>query len=275
MDYPRLAARNPGLVYVSISGFGQDGPYEQRAGHDLNYLAIGGVLGVQQELVGHAEPPPVLISDLASGLFAALGVSAALTERARGGRGRFLDLAMADAAANWLALELGRQAFAGPETPTITDYPHYGVFTASDGKPVTLGIVYEQHFWVTLCDRLELADLRDLDGAARQDRADEIRDRLRATFARRPAQEWEVLLGGAEVPFGAVRAPSEVISDPQFRHRGLFQTVPGPGGRPIPIPGLPFLPHGQRQLGPAPTLDRDGPSLRAELAGGRHQSLRA
>ena len=168
VDYAGLAADNSGLVYLSISGFGQDGPYRQRAGHDLNYLAIGGLLGLQEQLVGRAEPPPVLLSDLASGLFAALGVAAALAERARSGSGRYLDLAMADTAANWLGLELARRAFGGPETANLSHVPHYGVFTASDGKLVTLGVAYEQHFWASLCDRLDLPDLRDLGAAARR-----------------------------------------------------------------------------------------------------------
>ena len=267
VDYAGLAADNSGLVYLSISGFGQDGPYRQWAGHDLNYLAIGGLLGLQEQLVGRAEPPPVLLSDLASGLFAALGVAAALAERARSGRGRYLDLAMADTAANWLGLELARRAFGGPETANLSHVPHYGVFTASDGKLVTLGVAYEQHFWASLCDRLDLPDLRDLGTAARRARAPEIRARLQSGFASRPAHEWEALLAGPEVPFAAVRSPAEIPDDPQFRHRGLFQELPGPSGRPFPLPGLPFPLGEPRPAGPAPALDEHGAELRAELAG--------
>jgi crotonobetainyl-CoA:carnitine CoA-transferase CaiB-like acyl-CoA transferase len=265
VDYASLSADNPRLVYVSISGFGQDGPYRQRAGHDLNYLAVAGLLGLQAQLVGRAEPPPVLLSDLASGLFAALGVAAALAERARTGRGRYLDLAMADTAANWLGLELARQAAGEPDTANLSHVPHYGVFRASDGKLVTLGVAYEQHFWASLCDRLDLPDLRNLEAADRQARAPEIRARLQSAFARRPAYEWEALLAGPEVPFAAVRATAEVPDDPQFRHRGLFQGLPGPAGERVLLPGLPFPLGEPRTARAAPALDEHGAELRAEL----------
>ena len=265
VDYDTLAAQKPGLIYVSISGFGQEGPYQQRAGHDLNYLAVGGLLGLQEQLTGRAEPPPILVADVASGLFAALGITAALAERARTGRGRFLDLGMADTAASLLSLELARQAAGSPETANASHLPHYGVFRAADGRAVTLGIVREQHFWANLCDRMELADLRELDSEARQARALEIRARLEAAFLRRPADEWEALLGSADVPFAAVRTPAEALSDPQLRHRGLFRQVPGPADQPVPLPGLPFLMGQQCALRPAPLLDEQGAELRAMI----------
>src|SRR5918912_633825 len=78
---------------------------------------------------------------------------------------------MADTAANWLGLDLARRSFGGPETANLSHVPYYGVFTASDGKLVTLGVAYEQHFWASLCDRLDLPDLRDLGAAARRARS--------------------------------------------------------------------------------------------------------
>jgi crotonobetainyl-CoA:carnitine CoA-transferase CaiB-like acyl-CoA transferase len=170
---------------------------------------------------------------------------------------------MADTAASLLSLELARQVVGSPETANASHLPHYGVFRAADGKAVTLGIVREQHFWTNLCDRMDLADLRELDSEARQARALEIRARLEATFLQRPADEWEALLGGADIPFAAVRTPAEVLSDPQLRYRGLFQEVPGPAGQAIPLPSLPFLTGQQCPLRPAPLLDEHGAELRA------------
>jgi crotonobetainyl-CoA:carnitine CoA-transferase CaiB-like acyl-CoA transferase len=265
--YSTLARRNPRLVYVSVSGFGQDGPYRDRPAHDLNYQSIAGLVGLQEQLVGHAEPTAILVSDLASGLFAALGISAALVERGRTGRGRYLDLSMTDSATNWLAVELARLAYGSPPTPNSSHYPHFALFRASDGALVSLGIVYEQHFWTRLCDLLDLPDLRGLDDPARQARADEIRARLADCFARRTADEWETLLATADVPFARVRAPAEVTADPQFRHRELFQSLTAAGGTRFDLPNLPYGPGLRRPLGPPPRLDEHGVELRGEITG--------
>src|SRR6185503_5732652 len=117
------------------------------------------------------------------------------------GVGRYLDLSMADSAANWLGLALAQQAYGSPASPNVTHLPHYGIFRAADGKVVTLGIVREQHFWTVLCERLGLDELRELDESTRQEPADEIRARLAEVFATRPAHEWEALLAGESVPF--------------------------------------------------------------------------
>ena len=264
-DYASLSAENPGLVYVAISGFGQDGPYQQRAGHDVNYLAIGGLLGLQAQLDGEARLPQVLLSDLASGLFAAMAACAGLAERARTGRGRYVDLSMADTAASWLGLALAREAYGAPETPNTSHLPHYALFTTADGQQVSLGIVREQHFWAALCDRLELPELRDLDGAARQERADELRARLAAVFRTRSAEHWESLLAGVAVPFARVRAPVETLSDPQFARRRLFEPLPSPSGRPHYLPFLPFRLDDRQPGRPAPALDQHRAEILAEL----------
>ena len=107
-DYATLSEHNAGLVYCSISGFGQDGPWRDRPGHDVNYLALSGYMGLQSEVEGRPWPPAVLFSDLVSGLYAAIMTLAAVAGRSASGAGAHIDLSMTDAALALMGLEVGR-----------------------------------------------------------------------------------------------------------------------------------------------------------------------
>lgn len=223
VDYPSVKHLNPAVVYCSISGFGQEGPYRNRAGHDINYLAIGGLLG-------RGDPPavpPVLISDLSSGLYAALAVSAALMHRTATGEGRFIDLSMTDCILSWMALDIAtaaqepnaaRQQFLG-------DIPHYGVFETSDGRYISLGIVHEDHFWIRLCDVLGLDDWRDWSSEKRLSRAAVIQGKLQAVFATDSCDEWDRRLREADVPCAPIYNLDELPDDPYIQYRNPFYSL--------------------------------------------------
>ena len=150
-DYPTLSASNPALVYCSISGFGQQGPWRDRPGHDVNYLALSGYLGVQTAVEGRPWPPPILVSDLASGLYAAISVLAAVAGRHANGGGAYVDLSMTEAALSLLGPEIGQMVAEGgsAKNPNVTFIPTYGLFPCADGRWLSLGIVHEDHFWRT------------------------------------------------------------------------------------------------------------------------------
>ncbi len=216
----RLQGINPALVYCSISGFGQDGPWRDRPAHDLNYLALSGYLGVQAAMDGAPSPPPVLVSDLVSGLYAAIAVLAGLAGRTASGRGVYIDLSMTEAALALLGPELGRLRDGGcAARPNVTSIPHYGLFPTADGRWVSLGIVHEDHFWRRLCEAVGLAGLADLAFEQRTRCAGQIRDALHRTFSGRSAAEWEDALGGADVPFAVVVSLEEALASPQMRWR--------------------------------------------------------
>ncbi|MBI4637945.1 MAG: CoA transferase [Candidatus Rokubacteria bacterium] len=223
-DYGAVSARNPAIVYCSISGFGQDGPDAQRPGHDLNYLALSGILGLQALIAGEPSPPPVLVSDLAAGQYATIALLAALAGRRAGAPGQYIDLSMTDGAVGWTMTEIARLEAEGrvPARPNVTLAPHYGVFRTADDRWVTLGIVYEDHFWRNFCDAVGLADLRDLPNVERLARFDELRARIVAIFAGATRDEWVKRFEGTNVPFAPVLDLPEVLAWPQFRHRGLF-----------------------------------------------------
>ena len=226
-DYPTLSARNPRLVYCSISGFGQVGPWSDRAGHDVNYLALSGYLGVQAAVEGRPWPPPVLISDLVSGLYAAISALAAVSGREVSGQGAYIDLSMTDAAVSLLGPEIGRAAVEGVAGggPNVTSIPHYGLFPCADGRWLSLGIVHEDHFWDRFCRAAGLEELAGLKFGERMARAEELRDTLHGTFSRRPSAEWERLLDKADVPAAAVTKLDEIFDNPQLKARGLFVEI--------------------------------------------------
>ena len=223
-DYPSLSARNPGLVYCSISGFGQDGPWRDRPGHDVNYLALSGYLGLQASVEGRPWPPPVLVSDLVAGLHSAVAVLAAVNGRRESGEGAYIDLSMTEAALSLLSPEIGQaQVEDGAEAhPNVTQMPHYGLFACADGKWMSLGIVHEDHFWDRFCRAAGLDELVGLNLNERLARRNEIRKELDRTFSTRPAAEWEQTLREADVPAATVVELGEVFSSPQLQARGAF-----------------------------------------------------
>ena len=223
-DYPALSAHNSGLVYCSISGFGQDGPWRDRPAHDANYLALSGYLGVQASIEGRPWPPPVLVSDLVSGLYASISVLAALSGRQASGKGTLVDLSMTDAALSLLGPEIGRQRANGDagSQPNVTSIPHYGLFCCADGKWISLGIVHEDHFWQRFCRAAGLGELAGLKFQERIERSETIEKALTETFLTRPSAQWEKMLQEADVPAATVVELSEVFDSPQFRSRGAF-----------------------------------------------------
>ena len=262
--YSTLSRENDRLVYCSISGFGQDGPWRERPGHDINYLALAGYLGLQSAIEGRPWLPPVLVSDLASGLYAAIMVLAALNGREATGRGTYVDLSMTEAALALLGPELEALDSDGPVEPNVTGIPHYGLFRCADGLWFSLGIVHEDHFWDRLCRAAGLDDLAGLTFDQRMARRDMIEERLNVAFERLPSTEWERRLEEADVPGARVISPAEVFDTPQFAFRRLFSEI-GPDR----FVGQPALLSGERPgpRGRPPEPDEHGAAIRSEFGG--------
>jgi crotonobetainyl-CoA:carnitine CoA-transferase CaiB-like acyl-CoA transferase len=266
VGWDALRARNPRLVYCAITGYGQDGPYRDRVGHDINYLAQAGVLAY----CGTAGGPPALagvpFADVAAGsLMAAVGILAALAARATTGCGQLVDVAMLDGAAalNVYGILLHHLAGRTPDrgmAQLTGHHPCYGVYETRDGRHLTIG-AYEPHFWATLCRHFGREDFisHQWDEGAKRE---EMFAFFRAAFRARPLAEWVAELSGVEVCFAPVLTVEEAFADPQFAHRGLFQDV---GGR--RVPGLPIrlsaTPGGIRT--PPPALGGDTDTVLAGL----------
>ena len=161
VDYETLSKRNPRIVYCSLSGFGQTGPYSNLVGHDINYISVGGALG----MIGWPDEPPAIpmniIADFAGGgLHAAFGILAALMARERTGKGQYVDIAMSDGVLYLLASSVGTvlhgRRVAEPRRArcSTASVPHYNVYECSDGGWISIGSL-EPHFFVNLCKTME------------------------------------------------------------------------------------------------------------------------
>lgn len=282
LGWEACKARNPRLIYCALTGYGQDGPYRDRVGHDINYIAYGGILG----LTGPAGGPPVLpgvqIADLSGGMMAALGILAVLWARERTGEGRFLDVAMLDTVVSGLSLPAATFAATG-EVPSrgrlllSGRLPGYQVYETRDGRFITVGAL-EGKFWRNLCvalGREDLVPFADPDEA----KGHEVQAELARIFRTRTREEWVATLGDAEVCFAPVNDLGETFADPQVLHRGMLAEVPLPDGTIMTQPGTPLRVSGGARWRhePPPALGQHTvPVLtRAGYSAGEISALRA
>jgi crotonobetainyl-CoA:carnitine CoA-transferase CaiB-like acyl-CoA transferase len=220
LGYEVLAQHNPRLIYASLSGFGQSGPYRDRPGHDLNYLALAGVVGYNIGRDGHPVPMAVQVADLGAGSFAAIAILAAVVSRQQTGRGQSVDVSLFASAVSWLPT-LAAPLFASgnslaPGEPTLAGgLPQYDVYATSDGRYVTLGALEPKFLlnFLTQVGRPELASMRD---------RDRLRAELGAIFAARTMAEWVECLDGVDTCFAPVNTLEEALRDPQATALGLF-----------------------------------------------------
>jgi crotonobetainyl-CoA:carnitine CoA-transferase CaiB-like acyl-CoA transferase len=234
IDWETLRRDNPRLVYCAISGYGQDGPYRDRVGHDVNYLAQAGVL----EFVGEAGRAPVIpgvqIADVGAGsLMAAVGILAALVARESTGRGQLVDVAMLDGAAAWNVYHVLMRQLAGAlpqrgREQLTGHWPCYAVYETRDRRHVTIG-AYEPHFWATLCNHVGRPDYvakQWIEGPEREEMFHFFRD----TFRKKPLAEWITELSPLDVCFAPVTTIDEAFTDPQLRHRDMVVEMDTPLG---------------------------------------------
>ncbi len=220
-----IHARNPALVMCSITGYGQDGPMASRAGHDINYVATAGVLGLNGATDGPPVPLAVQVGDIGGGgLQPAVAILGALVGVQRGDEGRWLDVSMTDGAVSWLALALA-QLDAG-ETISRGDhrlggrYACYRVYACKDGGYYSIGAL-EPKFWAALCNTVGKPELIELQLATGDD-GKRVHQAMEAVFQSRTRSEWERELAGLEVCCEPVLELSEVHAHPQIAARGLI-----------------------------------------------------
>lgn len=255
VGYDALRKRNEGIILCSISGYGQTGPYRHRAGHDINYLALAGVLAMS----GAApDGPPAMagvqIADMAGGaMWGAIGILAALIERRRTGKGTHLDISMTEGALALLASEFGILG-AEPAVPTRGTgllnggAARYGLYRTSDGRYLSIGAL-EPQFMARL--------MRGVGLEADPDSADQeaLRRRLTRVIASKTRDEWERILGGYDCCCEPVLELDEVVEHPLHGARALFFEIAGGGAsRTLQVRTPLGMPAGRR---PAPELGAD------------------
>jgi crotonobetainyl-CoA:carnitine CoA-transferase CaiB-like acyl-CoA transferase len=241
VDYETVAAVNPAIVYCSISGYGQDGPFRNRVGHDVNYLSWSGVL----DLIGPAEGPPsipgVQFADIAGGgMNAAIGILLALFARNRTGEGQYIDISMTDAMVGFLPAALFFQQLTGkgPQRANAIlshRYACYNTYETADGRFLSIGAV-EYRFWKQLCDLLDLPAYVPLQYD--DSRREEIISALREIFKEKRMAEWATLLGDHDICWGKVQNLNEVLGDPLFREREMVVDDEDQNGNPVATLGV-------------------------------------
>lgn len=246
VDYETVREHNPQIVYCSLSGYGQNGPYRDRVGHDLNYAATAGLLDMtRRDRSEQPRIPGIPVGDMSGGLFAAVSMIGAVLSRELGNSdGEYVDVSMTDAVVSFsqaLVPEVlaGRDVSPG-ETRLTGKYPCYGVYETADGRYASLAAL-EPKFWREFCEAVGREDLIDMhmsDSAA--ERA-AVREAVADVFAEKTRDEWEAEIGGEETMFAAVNTVSEAIEHPQIEARDLI-VEDGPPRVGFPIRGSEGVP---------------------------------
>jgi len=268
LDYDSLKRINPELIYCSITGFGQDGPYANRPGYDFLIQAMGGLMSITGQPDGEPGAGPmkvgVALTDIMTGLYATIGVLAALSHRDRTGEGQYVEAALLDVQVACLANQAMNYLTTG-KAPTRMGNAHpnivpYQDFPTADGNMV-LTIGNDQQF-ARLCDVLEhpewASDDRFATNRARVANRRELIPKLRQATVMRSTREWVEILERAGVPCGPVNTLDQVFDDPQILARGMRQTVTHPDLGEVPMVGNPI------KLKLTPVTYRTAPPLLGE-----------
>ena len=233
-DYETVKKINSRIIYCSLSGYGQDGPYSQYSGHDINYISISGALN----LIGHQGDSPAIplnfLADFAgASLHGAIGILTALFARERSGKGQYIDISYTDSVITLMTFYLqqylgfdlkfprGAGAFSG-------GYPYYNTYETKDGKLISIGCV-EPWFWENLCNVLGRDDLKSfcfnplhVQGKTEDTGWKEVHNELKKIFLTKTRDEWFEILVKNDVPAGKVYTLEEVFTDPQLLHRQML-----------------------------------------------------
>ena len=250
LDYDNLKQINPKLIYCSITGFGQDGPYANRPGYDFLIQAMGGLMSITGQPDGEPGAGPmkvgVALTDIMTGLYATIGVLAALSHRDRTGEGQYVEAALLDVQVACLANQAmnylttgqapGRMGNAHPNIVPYQDFP-----TADGNMVLTVG---NDEQFARLCDLLGhpewASDERFATNRARVANRKELIPRLRQATVMRSTQEWVQVLERSGVPCGPVNTLDQVFEDPQVLARGMKQSVQHPSLGDVPTVGNPI-----------------------------------
>jgi crotonobetainyl-CoA:carnitine CoA-transferase CaiB-like acyl-CoA transferase len=226
LGYEQLREVRPALIYCAISGYGQDGPYSQRAGHDLNYLGYAGLLHYNRDQQGRPVMPPTQLADLAGGgLMAVIGILTALVGRSQTGQGRLVDVSMTEGAMSLLPLAISSYLTTGQapqpgHSPLDGGLPCYNIYETRDGGYLTLAAL-EPKFWHAFCTRighLELLPFHTPVGPEERKQAIAI---LQSIFKTKTRDEWLGELADLDACVGPVYSLEEALSDPHAQARAV------------------------------------------------------
>lgn len=271
LDYRSIKELNPRIIYCSGTGFGQTGPYRMKAGHDINYISIAGILGVSGMHTGRPVIPGVPFADMVGGgVFTALAIIAALLGREKRGEGQYIDVAMTDVMTSLnimnIAIALAQKAGGRMMPFSLRGLSLcYNVYQTKDGKFISIGDL-ESKFWRNFCLAIRREDLADKLYSNYQD-GEETTESLKAVFSSKTQAEWVDFMKGVDDCFSPVYSPEETLEDPHLKSRGMITEIPDPKrGETVQI-GFPivFSEELNYKRSPAPFLGENTDEILQEL----------
>jgi len=232
IGYQELKVRNPRVILCSLSGYGQDGPYQGRSGHDINYIGLGGVLEITGAKNGDPVLPGAQIADIGGGgMMAAIAILAAAIHREKTGEGQFLDVSMMDGVVSWLCIHAAKYFMDGepPERgdlPLTGRYACYHVYQTKDGKHMSLGAL-ELKFWKNFCEAVERRDLIDKQFIEGEERLRVIEE-IQNLFKTKTQEAWVDFFKAVDACCEPILTFGEVFQHPQVLHRRMVTEVEHP-----------------------------------------------
>jgi crotonobetainyl-CoA:carnitine CoA-transferase CaiB-like acyl-CoA transferase len=274
IDHDSLAAVNPRIVTCSVSGFGEDGPHYRRPAFDQIVQGLGGGMSITGSGPGEAVRAGIPIGDLGGGMFAVMGVQAALLARERTGVGQHVDISMLDVQISLLNYMATMYTLSG-EVPGPIGNSHfvhtpYNTFETADDT-IIIAVIGDT-FWPALCDLLEIDELRKPEFATAPKRLEHkayIEGLIGERLLTRPAAEWLEALEAARIPCARVNNIAQALDDPQILHRHMVVEVEHPDGGRVKVPGNPIKLSGTpaETVSPPPLLGAHPRGVCAEWAG--------
>ncbi len=232
IGYQELKNGNPRIILCSLSGYGQDGPYRERSGHDINYIGLGGVLELTGMKNSPPIPPAVQIADIGGGgMMAAIAILAAAIHRKKTGKGQFLDISMMDGVVSWLSMHAGKYFMDGElpkrgEMHLTGRYACYQVYATKDGRYMSLGAM-EQKFWKNFCEAIGRRDLiykQYIEGEEQLRVIEEIQE----LFKTKTQKEWIDFFKNVDACCEPILTFEEVFHHPQVLHRQMVMEYEHP-----------------------------------------------
>lgn len=263
LDYETVKGVNPKIIYCSISGFGQTGPYQNRPAYDQIMQGISGIMSITGEPDGEPQKVGIAITDIGAGMWSAFAIMSAVYHRDQRDEGQHIDVSMMDAQVAWLTYQAATY-FANEEPPKRLGAAHptlvpYQAFMCQDGKYINVAVGSER-IWERFCQGMKMPEMKDSpEYATNGDRVNnraKIVPYLQKIFLTRPVTEWVEDLQEVSVPCGPINDLADVFSDPQLLHRNMFVEMPHPTLGSIKQTGIPI----KFSLTPG-ALDRHPPLL--------------
>ena len=265
LSYEDVKARNPRIIYCSISGFGQSGPYRDRPAHDLTYQGVAGALDerINGDVTG--LPSTFLLGDTLSALYATVGILTALNARERTGEGTYIDVSMTDCVASAMAAFTAMSDQDDGIAPPQAE-PAFDLFQCKDGQWLTLSIAHEDQYWKTLCETLGLDHVATLNRAERVARRGELKGMIEDRIAQEPRDALESVFNNSGQMWGPANRLHEAPHDKGLMARNLYHRVKRLDGveQWVTRQPLVFSNYENAPLTPAPQLGADNKKILGE-----------